>query len=155
MWETACVITLCISPWPGGEHLCYTLSISTSLAPILVWCELVRKIPAVPFGDTFQDTWIASCWNSNAESSFSRPSGVSIGFLLGDFLSFMPIVQRHAAIHTLTHGDPNSVFVSLDDFIKSGGGREVSVCPCLEEKRILQEISKHYILRAKPNLHTR
>lgn len=28
-------------PEPGGEHLCYTPSFSTILAPILVGCELV------------------------------------------------------------------------------------------------------------------
>lgn len=48
-------------PQPGAEHLCYTRSISTSLAAVLVRCEVVfREVPAVPFGDTFQDARIAS-----------------------------------------------------------------------------------------------
>ena len=117
-------------PQPGGEHLCYTLSISTSLAAILVGCELVFEKPQQCHLVTLTEILELHLVGIVMQSAhFLRPLGLSIGFLLGDFLFFMPIVQRHAAIHTLTgaQGDPNSVTVSLDDFIKNGRVGEVSL----------------------------
>lgn len=114
MWETACVITLSFPPpelW--GEHLCYTLSISTSLAPILVGCELVfrKKSQQCHLVTLSRILELHRVGMKMQRARFLGLSGVWTDLLLGDFLFFEPVVQWHAAIHAVlgAQGDPYSV----------------------------------------------
>lgn len=115
--------SLCLlSPSPGGEHLCMTLSISTSLAPILVECERVfgksQRGHLVTLSGTLEPRRARMITH---KGKIPRPSGTSIGFHLGDFL-FSFSSSMHASIHALT-----GELSFLHGFINGGRVRKVSV----------------------------
>lgn len=80
--------SLCLlPPLPGGEHLCMTLSISTSLAPILVECELAfgksQRGHLVTLSGTLE---LRRPRMMMQKGTIPEASGISKGFHLGDFL---------------------------------------------------------------------
>lgn len=127
MWETARV---CFPPSLGGEHLWITLSISASLAPILVECELVfvksQGGHLVTLSGRCELRWAQMI---TPTGKILGPTGISTAFHLGDLVGLFPS-SMPASMHSWwLRGRQRSFgsLMSFHGFVTGGRVREVSV----------------------------
>lgn len=125
--------SLCLlPPSPGGEHLCMTLSISTSLAPILVECELAfgksQRGHLVTLSGTLE---LRRPRMMMQKGTIPEASGISKGFHLGDFLG-----SFSSSLHPSRHSRRlrGTLFFFCHGFINSGRVGKVSILWVLKQK---------------------
>lgn len=127
--------SLCLlSPSPGREHLCITLSISTSLAPILVQCELVfgksHRGHLVTLSGTLELSWARMIMQREDFRTLWDFNRLPLGRFSG------LVFQQHACIHALSvaQGNISELFcVSFHGFINNSRVREVSGISVLKQ----------------------